>query len=137
MQAFGVPVAEIVEVRQTPDGIRIDKAWVAAGVGRVLDPVNFENLTKGGLDLRPCPCDELRDYLFGRHGGADELRQFRGMRMPQAPVIEVRAIEGMGRVRGIGEPPVPPAAAALANAIFAATGQRIRELPLSRSVDFG
>jgi len=39
-------------------------------------------------------------------------------------------------VRGIGEPPVPPAAPALANAIFHATGQRLREMPFNRHIDF-
>ena len=72
-------------------------------------------------------------------GGAAEQTNFdsyEGMRLPQCPEVEVRAVEGMGRVRGIGEPPVPPAAAALANAIFAATGQRVRDLPLGNTVDF-
>lgn len=135
-RSFGGPVAEVVEVRQTETGIRIDKVWVAAGVGRVIDPANFANLAAGraifGLShamSAEMTCAE----------GMLEQTNFdacAGMRLPQVPVIEVRAVEGQGRVRGIGEPPVPPAAAALANAIFAATGQRIRELPRSKSVDF-
>jgi isoquinoline 1-oxidoreductase beta subunit len=57
------------------------------------------------------------------------------MRMYQTPEIFVRGLEN-GTVRGIGEPPVPPAAPALANAIFAARGQRIREMPFWNHVDF-
>lgn|GEM_PF-3495706 len=41
--AFGVPCARIIEVSDTPDGIRLDKLWLAADVGRVLDPVNLES----------------------------------------------------------------------------------------------
>ena len=51
-------------------------------------------------------------------------------------VIEVRGLENDPKVRGVGEPPVPPAAPALANAIFAATGQRIREMPFNKFIDF-
>lgn len=135
-RSFGVPVAEIIEVRQTDDGLRIDKAWVAAGVGLVLDPVNFENLTKGGLIFALAHAMNCEITYSDGKPEQSNFDAYEGMRMPQVPLIEVRAVEGMGRVRGIGEPPVPPAAAALANAIFAATGQRIRELPLSKSVDF-
>ena len=59
----------------------------------------------------------------GRHA-------FEAMRLYQVPLIEVRALTNTNEVRGIGEPTVPPAAPALANAIFAATGKRIRRLPI-------
>ena len=58
------------------------------------------------------------------------------MRLYQCPKIEVRGLENSAHIRGCGEPPVPPAAPALANAIFAATGQRIREMPLNKFIDF-
>jgi isoquinoline 1-oxidoreductase beta subunit len=61
---------------------------------------------------------------------------FEAMRLYQVPLIEVRALTNTNEVRGIGEPTVPPAAPALANAIFAATGKRIRELPLNKHIDF-
>jgi isoquinoline 1-oxidoreductase beta subunit len=59
-----------------------------------------------------------------------------GMRLYQCPQIDVRGIEVSDTIAGIGEPPVPPAAPALANAIFAATGQRLREMPFNKFIDF-
>jgi len=134
--SFGVPVAEVVEVTDTADGIRIDRVFVAAEVGRVLDPVNFENQVQGaviwGLG------HAMNAEITYADGIAEQtnFHLFETMRMKQVPEIVVRALETGPAVRGIGEPPVPPAAPALANAIFAATGQRIRELPMRKSVRF-
>lgn len=61
---------------------------------------------------------------------------YQGIRLYQCPEIQVRALENAPKVRGAGEPPVPPAAPALANAIFAATGTRLREMPCSKHVTF-
>ncbi|WP_224825694.1 xanthine dehydrogenase family protein molybdopterin-binding subunit [Cognatishimia sp. MH4019] len=133
--SFGVPTAEVVEVTATDRGIRLDKVYVACEVGRVIDPVNFDNQVKGGViwGLGHAMMSELT-YSDGM---AEQTNYdgYPGIRMYQTPEIEVRALE-TDALRGIGEPSVPPAAPALANAIFAATGQRIRELPLNKSVDF-
>ncbi|NUH65951.1 xanthine dehydrogenase family protein molybdopterin-binding subunit [Sulfitobacter sp. S0837] len=134
--SFGVPVAEVVEVSQTDAGLRIDKVFVAAEVGRVLDPMNFEAQLSGGViwGLGHAMNCELT-YKDGVPQ-QDNYHLYSGLRLYQTPQIEVRGLENGGKLRGIGEPGVPPAAPALANAIFAATGQRIRDLPLSNSVDF-
>jgi len=58
------------------------------------------------------------------------------LRLNQWPGVEVKVLENLGHIRGIGEPGVPPAAPALANAIFALTGQRIRDLPMNKSISF-
>jgi isoquinoline 1-oxidoreductase subunit beta len=58
------------------------------------------------------------------------------LRLSQCPPIAVRVLEGGGRIRGVGEPGTPPAAPALANAIFALTGQRVRRLPLNKALAF-
>lgn len=134
--SFGVPVAEVVEVTDTEGGIRIDRVWVAAEVGRVVDPVTFENVVSGGViwGLGHAMNSEIT-YADGR-AEQDNYHLSEGMRLHQCPVIEVRALENNPAIRGIGEPPVPPAAAALANAIFAATGTRLREMPFFNTVDF-
>jgi isoquinoline 1-oxidoreductase beta subunit len=134
--SFGVPTAEVVEVTNTLHGVKIDKVFVAVEVGKVLDPQNFENQVQGGViwGLGHAMNAELT-YADGI-AEQTNYHSFEGMRLYQAPHIEVRALTNTDEIRGIGEPPVPPAAAALANAIFAATGKRIRELPLKKFIDF-
>lgn len=134
--AFGVPVAEVVEISQSPAGIRIDKVFCVADVGRVVDPINFENQVMGGVIWglgHAMNCE-----LTFTDGVVDQtnFHSYEGMRLYQAPEIFVKGLENGDKIRGIGEPSVPPAAPALANAIFALTGQRIRELPLYHQVDF-
>jgi isoquinoline 1-oxidoreductase subunit beta len=58
---------------------------------------------------------------------------YRLLRIDEAPRIEVHFVPSTVAPRGLGEPPVPPVAPALANAIFAATGRRIRRLPLQKN----
>jgi len=136
VESFGVPTAEVVEVTSTEDGIKIDKVYVAADVGRVLDPENFDGLVKGGVIFG---LGHAMNCEITYSDGMVEQSNFHahdGMRIHQCPEIFVRGLENGEAVRGIGEPPVPPAAPALANAIFAATGNRIRELPLNKHIDF-
>lgn len=135
--SFGVPVAEVVQVSATPEGIRIDAVFVAAEVGRVLDPVNIEAQLHGGAlwGLGHAMFAELT-YADGM-AQQSNFHQYLSLRLNQTPPrVQVRALQTTPQIRGIGEPAVPPAAPALANAIFAATGQRIRELPLARHLKF-
>ncbi|MEM5474341.1 molybdopterin cofactor-binding domain-containing protein [Hoeflea sp. AS60] len=135
-QSFGVHCAEVIEVTSTEYGMKIDKAYVAAEVGTVVDPVNFDNLVKGGVVF--ALGHAMNCEITYTDGIADQSNfdSYQGMRMYQCPQIEVRGLENGEHVYGIGEPPVPPAAAALAGAIFAATGTRLREMPFSKFVDF-
>lgn len=136
VESFGVPVAEVVEVTKTAKGIRIDKVFVALDVGRVVDPVNLDNHVKGAVvwGLGHAMNCEIT-YADGM-AQQTNFTQFQGMRLDQCPQIVVRSMENAPRIRGAGEPPVPPAAPALAAAIFAATGKRLREMPFSKFVDF-
>ena len=134
--SFGVPVAEVVEVTATAKGIRIDKVFVVIEVGKVIDPVNLESQIQGGViwGLGHAANAEIT-YADGI-AQQTNFHNFDGLRLYQTPHIVVRALASGGEIKGIGEPCVPPAAPALANAIFAATGQRIRELPLRKHIGF-
>ncbi|MEP5759216.1 MAG: molybdopterin cofactor-binding domain-containing protein [Litoreibacter sp.] len=136
VESFGVPTAEVVEVTNTEDGIKIDKVYVVADVGQVVDPVNFDSMLKGGViwglgHAMNCEITYSDGMVEQENYYAHEA-----MRMHQCPEIITRGLENAKKIRGIGEPPVPPAAPALANAIFAATGQRLREMPFNKFIDF-
>ena len=136
VESFGVPVAEVVEVTSTEDGIKLNKVWVACDVGKVMDPVNFENLVQGGVIFGLGHAMNCEITYSDGMAEQENYDTHAGMRLNQCPEIFVKGLENAPDIRGIGEPPVPPAAPALANAIFAATGKRIRELPLNRHIDF-
>lgn len=134
--SFGVYVAEVVEVTDTPRGIRIDKVYAAADVGRVIDPINFDNHVKGAIVWGLGHAMNCETTYSDGMAQQTNYHAFEGMRLYQCPEIEVRGLENSAKVRGIGEPPVPPAAPALANAIYDATGKRLREMPFSKQVTF-
>lgn len=132
----GVPVAEVIDVTMTDRGIRIDEVWIAADCGTVFDPVNAEAQLTGAaiFGLGHAMNCEL---TYENHSVQQtNFHAFEGMRLDQTPLFHTRLLERAEQVRGLGEPATAPAAPALADAIFAATGQRLREMPFSRSVDF-
>ena len=136
VESFGVPTAEVVELTVTEDGIRLDKVYVACDVGQVVDPVNFENLVQGGVIYGLGHAINCEITYADGMAEQSNYHAHEGMRMYQCPDIIVKGLENGHKVRGIGEPPVPPAGPALGNAIFAATGQRLREMPFNKFVDF-
>jgi len=136
VESFGVPVAEVIEVTNTPRGIRIDKVYVVADVGRVIDPVNFDNQVKGGVVWGLGHAMNCEITYSDGMAQQTNYHAFEAMRLHQCPDIVVKGLENGSAITGIGEPPVPPAAPALANAIFAATGQRLREMPFNKWVNF-
>jgi isoquinoline 1-oxidoreductase beta subunit len=134
--SFGVPVAEVIEIEDTPSGIRLTGAWAACDVGTALDPGVIEAQVQGAMVYG------LSAAMTGRISFEDgkvvetSFPDFDPLRLSQCPPIGVTILAMGGPIRGIGEPGTPPAAPALANAIFALTGQRHRTLPLADVVTF-
>lgn len=128
--SFGTPVAQVIEVADEDGMIRLKKAWIAADLGVALDPVNLEAQMSGGMAFG------LSAAMFGEitfaEGAAEQMNfpDYDGIRMHTMPEVEVRVLEVQDHIGGAGEPGTPPAAPALANAIFDLTGQRPRRLPL-------
>lgn len=136
-RSFLTYVAVVVSVvrsdRWAP--IRVDEVWTVADAGTIVNRERVRSQLEGATIFG------LSNAMYGAitmKGGATEQRNFRDyrvMRLPESPrAVHVDIIESEGPPGGVGEPGVPPIAPALANAIFALTGTRVRELPMSRVV---
>ncbi len=139
--SFGSTVAQVVEVSAGTDpdrdGIRIERVHCVADVGLALDPGIVEAQMQSGIvyGLSAAVMGEISFH----HGRVEQsnFHDYGALRLAQCPEIRVRILESGDRPTGVGEPGTPPSKPALTNAIYAATGRRIREYPLNRHVRFG
>jgi isoquinoline 1-oxidoreductase beta subunit len=131
-----VPTAQVIEIEQTDAGLRLTGAWAAVDTGIALDPRNIEAQVQGAM-VYGLSAAIMGEITFdGGHVQQTNFHDYDALRINQCPPIAVRVLESGGTIRGIGEPGTPPAAPALGNAIFALTGQRLRELPFAKAVTF-
>ena len=132
--SFGTPVAQVVEVVEEEGTIRIAKAWIACDTGIALDQSIIEAQMSGGMIFGLSAA--MQEITFA--DGEVEQENFPdhdGLRMHNAPEIEVSVLETNNRLGGAGEPGTPPALPALGNALFDLTGKRVRELPFTKHFD--
>lgn len=133
---FGGYVAWVAHVSVNDTGLLQIKSFTGAvDCGLAVNPNGIRAQMEGGA------CDALSTALAeevtiegGRHRETN-LHEYRLMKIDQAPrEINVHIVQGSSEPAGLGEPPLPPLAPALTNAIFVATGKRIRQLPVGRQL---
>lgn len=132
VESFGTIVAEVVEATVKDDGSpKVLKAFAVVDCGTTVNPLNAEAQIAGGIIMGLSSA--IGEAITLDKGAVVEsnFSDYNVLKLADAPpVIDVHFIESDAAMGGIGEPGLPPASPALANALFAATGKRIRTLPL-------
>lgn len=128
--SFDSYVAQVAEVSVEDGLIKVHKVYCAADCGRVINPDGVAAQLEGGIIFGLSAA--LSGSITLKEGAVEQsnFHDYPVVRMNESPDIELHIIESTEAPSGIGEPGVPPIAPAVANAVFAATGQRLRELPL-------
>jgi isoquinoline 1-oxidoreductase beta subunit len=132
VESFGTIVAEVIEAAVKEDGSpKVVKAWAVVDCGTTVNPLNAEAQIAGGLIMSLSAAIGEAITLDKGAVVQSNFGDYPILKLADAPpVIDVHFIESGAKTGGIGEPGTPPATPALANALFAATGKRIRNLPL-------
>ena len=124
--------AEVVDVSVSAEGeITINQVWVVGDVGsQIINPSGAENQVQGAtLDGLAQALGQAITIEAG-HTVQSNFHEFNLLRMRQAPPVTVQFIKSDNSPTGLGEPALPPVIPALCNAIYAATGKRVRSLPI-------
>jgi isoquinoline 1-oxidoreductase beta subunit len=124
--------AEVVKASLMPDGTpKVHKVWAAGDVGRqIINPAGAYNQAQGGiLDGLGAALHQAITLESGRVV-QENFNSYGLLRMSEAPPVEVHFRITDNPPTGLGEPPLPPVLPALCNALYAATGKRIRRLPI-------
>jgi isoquinoline 1-oxidoreductase subunit beta len=133
-ESFGSIVAEVAEVSVEGGAVRVHQVWCAIDCGFAVNPSGVIAQMESAINYG------LTAALYGEITFADgrvqqsNFHDYQILRMNEAPRIHVTIVDSGERMGGAGEPGTPPIAPAVANAIYAATGKRIRKLPIVKNI---
>ena len=130
--SFGSYVAEVAEVsvNKKNGAIKVHRVVCAVDCGSVVNPEIVSAQMMGGITMGLSAA--LKEKMEFTRGGvqSENFHNYDLLRMSETPEIETHIVTSGDKLGGIGEPGVPPIAPAVANAVFAATGVRLRSLPM-------
>ncbi len=128
--SFDTYAAEVAEVSIEEGHIRVHRVVCAIDCGRAVNPGIIAQQVEGGVVFGLSA--GLKGAITIENGAVKQgnFDEYELLRMREAPEVEVHIVESTQKPTGVGEPGVPPIAPAVANAVFAATGKRVRQLPM-------
>ena len=132
--SFDSYVAQVIEASVEKNGnIRVHRVVCAVDCGRVVNPDTVKAQMEGGINFGLTAALKTEITLENGRVQQSNFHDYPMLRMFESPTVEVFIVPSEERPTGVGEPSVPPVAPALSNAIFAATGKRVRRLPIRPS----
>ncbi len=133
-ESFDTFVAQVVEVTVGKNGqVKIDRVVCAVDCGLAITPDVIKAQMEGGAGFATGAI--LRDAITMSDGVVDQSNfdGYEPLRFTDMPKVEVHIVPSTARPTGVGEPGVPPVGPAIASAVFAATGKRVRDLPMTKT----
>ena len=131
-ESFNTFVAQVAEVTVKPDGsLRVDRVVCAVDCGLPINPNNIRAQVEGAIGFALSAA--LHGAITLKDGEVQQANfdTYPPIRIFEMPKIEVHIVPSAEKPTGMGEPGVPPLAPAVANAVAAATGKRVRRLPIN------
>ena len=134
-ESFNTFVAQVAEITVKADGTyRVDRVVCAVDCGVAVNPDVIRAQMEGGIGFGLAAA--LHGAITLKDGAVEQsnFHDYPVLRINEMPKVEVHVVASNEKPTGVGEPGVPPVAPALANALFAATGKRLRSLPLPEKI---
>ena len=129
--SFETYVAQVIEASVEKNGkVKVHRVVCAVDCGRVINPDIVKAQMEGGIIFGLTAALKTEITLENGRVQQKNFHDYQMLRMLESPIIEVHIVPSDVSPTGVGEPSVPPVAPALSNAIFAATGKRVRSLPI-------
>jgi isoquinoline 1-oxidoreductase beta subunit len=131
MEGYDSYMAQVAEVSVTPQGVKVHKVTVAADVGHMINPDTVEAQIQSSIVFGLSA--GLMQEITMEKGAVKQqnFNDFPVVRMYQSPTVDIVLVKSTEKPGGIGEPATALVVPAVANAVFAATGKRVRKLPLT------
>jgi isoquinoline 1-oxidoreductase beta subunit len=134
-ESFNTVVAQVVEVSKADGGsVKVERVVAALDCGTVINPDQVRAQIEGGIGFGLGAVLQEELSLSGGVVEQSNYDLYTPLRIDQMPKVEVHIAASDAPPTGVGEPGVPPVGPALANAVYAATGKRVRVLPLSKGL---
>jgi isoquinoline 1-oxidoreductase beta subunit len=131
VESYGSPVAEVVEITLPNGRPKVERVHVAIDCGRAIHPGQVEQQMVGSVIEALGAALRVKVTVENGRAVQSNFHDYPILRLDETPRVDVGIVEIGSPLGGVGEPGVPPLAPALANALFAATRQRVRSLPLA------